>query len=338
MSEQTSAVMSIQQLMRLIGGYRLSQAIHVAATLGIAELLVDGPRACDDLAGSTNAHAPSLYRLLRALASEGIFEELPGRRIANNGASEMLRSDAPVSMYGRAILIGRPYFWQSSGNLQHSVQTGESGIRKVTGLDSWRYLEQHPEEGAVFDRAMTDTTRALSPAIVEAYDFSRFKRIADIAGGHGAQLAAILARYPGTTGVLFDQPHVVGGSVEVLRDAGVGDRCEVVGGSFFETAPPADAYVLKHILHDWGDADCVRILRTLRSAAPVDARLLAIEQIVGPANEDPEPKLADLNMLLAPGGQERTREEFAELFATGGWRLVDAHGAGARHIIEGVLA
>lgn len=338
MSDQTGAAMSVQQLVRLITGYRLSQAIHVAATLGIAELLAGGPRAFDDLAAPTNAHAPSLYRLLRALASEGIFEELPGRRFANNGASEMLRSDAPVSMYGWAVFIGRPYFWQGWGNLLHSVQTGESGVRKVTGMDSWSYREQHPEEGAVFDRAMTDTTRQLSAAIVEAYDFGQFKRIADIAGGHGAQLAAILARYPGTTGVLFDQPHVVAGSAEVLRDAGAGDRCEVVGGSFFETAPPADAYVLKHILHDWDDADCVRILRTLRSAAPVNARLLVIERMVGPANEDPDPKLSDLNMLVGPGGQERTREEFAELFVAGGWRLIDAHGAGPRHIIEGVLA
>jgi hypothetical protein len=229
--------MPVQQLMRLITAYRLSQAIHVAATLGIAELLAGGPRTFDDLAVSTKGHAPSLYRLLRALASEGIFEELEGRRFANNAASELLRSDALTSVYGWAVLIGRPYFWQGWGNLLHSVQTGESGVRKVTGMDSWRYREQNPDEGAVFDRAMTDTTRALSAAIVEAYDFGQFKRIADIAGGHGAQLAAILARYPGTTGVLFDQPHVVAGATELLRDAGVGDRCEVVGGSFFETAP-----------------------------------------------------------------------------------------------------
>jgi hypothetical protein len=338
MTEQTTSTMSAQQLMRLITAYRLSQAIHVAASLSIADLLAGGPRTFDDLAVSTKGHAPSLYRLLRALASEGIFEELPGRRFANNAASEMLRSDTLTSVYGWAVLIGRAYFWQGWGNLLHSVQTGESGVRKVTGVDSWRYREQHPEEGAVFDRAMTDTTRALSAAIVEAYDFGQFKRIADIAGGHGAQLAAILVRYPGATGVLFDQPHVVAGATELLRDARVGDRCEVVGGSFFETVPHADAYVLKHILHDWDDEDCVRILRTLRSAASVDARLLVIERIIGPANEDPDTKLSDLNMLVGPGGQERTREEFAELFAIGGWRLVDAHGAGARHIIEGVLA
>lgn len=338
MSDQTDAAMSAQQLMRLLTGYRLSQAIHVAATLTIADSLAGGPRTSDDLAASTHTHAPSLYRLLRALASEGIFQELPDRSFTNNGASEMLRSDAPASVYARAVSIGRTYSWQGWGNLLHSVQTGESAVRKVTGMDSWRYREQHPEEGAAFDRAMTETTRDLSAGIVEAYDFGQFKRIADIAGGHGAQLAAIVARYPGTTGVLFDQSHVVAGSAEVLRDAGVGDRCEVVGGSFFETAPPADAYVLKHILHDWDDTDCVRILRTIRSVAPEDARLLVIERIVGPANEDPESKLSDLSMLVGPGGQERTRQEFAELFGAGGWRLIDAHDAAPRHIIEGVLA
>lgn len=337
MNEQAQLSMSFQQLMRRITAYRLSQAIHVAATLGIAPLLAGGPRTVEDLAAAANAHAPSLYRLLRALASEGIFEQVAERRFANNAQSEMLHPDAPASVYGWAVFIGRPYYWQGWGNLLHSVLTGESGVRKVTGMDSWRYREQHPEEGAIFDRAMTDATRALSAAIVEVYDFGQFHRIADIAGGHGAQLAAILTRHPGTTGVLFDQPHVVRGAIELLREAGVEDRCDVVGGSFFETAPSADAYLLKHILHDWDDEDCVRILRTLRGAAPVDARLLVIERLVGPANQDPDTKLSDLNMLVGPGGKERTREEFTELFAAAGWRFVDAHDAGARYIIEAVL-
>jgi len=325
------------QLTRQITAYRLSQAIHVAATLGIADLLADGVRTSDDLATSAKAHAPSIYRLLRALASEGIFEELPERRFANNEASEMLRSDAPVSGYGWAVLIGRPYFWQGWGNLLHSVRTGESGVAHAVGMSSWRYREEHPEESAIFDRAMTDTTRAMSAAIVESYDFGQFARIADIAGGHGAQLAAILTRYPSTTGVLFDQPHVVAGADELLSGAGVSDRCSIVGGSFFESAPAADAYLLKHILHDWNDDDCARILRTLRNAAPAHARLLVIERVVGPPNEDADTKLSDLNMLVGPGGIERTRDEFAELFATGGWRLVDAHDAGPRHVIEGVV-
>lgn len=337
MADQPHPTMSFQELMRLLMGYRLSQAIHVAATLGIADLLAAGPRSSDDLAAATQTHGPSLYRLLRALASEGVFEEREERRFANNAASEMLRSDAAVSAYGWAVFIGRPYFWQGWGNLLHSVQSGESGVRKATGVDAWRYRELNPAESAIFDRAMTDTSRALNKAIVEAYDFGRFKRIADIAGGQGAQLAAILARYPGTSGVLFDQPHVVAGAAALLRDAGVADRCEIVGGSFFESVPQADAYLLKHILHDWEDADCAGILRTLRRAAPDSARLLVIECIVGPANEDPESKLSDLNMLVGPGGRERTREEFAELLAAGGWRLADFHDAGPRYIIEAVL-
>jgi hypothetical protein len=335
MTGQTRPAISAQQMMQRITAYRISQAIHVAAALGIADLLADAPRTSEDLAAATHTHAPSLYRLLRALASEAIFEELPGRVFANNGASEMLRADASTSVYGWAMLIGRPYFWQGWGNLLYSVQTGESGVRKLTGMDNWRYREQHPEESAIFDRAMTDAARGLSAAIVESYNFGQFRRIADIGGGQGAQLAAILARYPGTTGVLFDQPHVVAGSVELFRDAGLADRCEAIGGSFFETPPQADAYVLKHILHDWSDEDCVRILRAVRGAAPPGAKLLVIERVVGPANEDAESKLSDLNMLVSPGGQERTREEFAALFAAGGWRHADVHDAGSRCIIEG---
>ena len=155
MTGRTRPAMSAEQLMQRITAYRMSQAIHVAATLGIADLLTDAPRTSEDLAAAAHAHPPSLYRLLRALASDGIFEELPGGRFANNSASEMLRSDASASVYGWALLIGRPYFWQGWGNLLHSVQTGESGVRKVTGMDNWRYREQHPEESAIFDRAMT---------------------------------------------------------------------------------------------------------------------------------------------------------------------------------------
>lgn len=328
---------TFQRMMRHITAYRLSQAIHVAATLGIADLLAAGERTSDELAAATRTDPSSLYRLLRALASEGIFEEDSAGSFANSAASELLRSDAHPSVYGWAVFIGRPYFWQGWGNLLHSVRTGESGVAHAVGMDSWSYRAAHPEESAIFDRAMTDQSRALSSTVVDAYDFGRFQCIADIAGGHGAQLASILTRYPGTRGVLFDQPHVVDGAGELLRNAGVGDRCSVIGGSFFETAPRADAYVLKHILHDWNDGDCGRILRTLRDAAPAEARLLVIERLVGPPNEDPEGKLSDLNMLVGPGGLERTREEFAALFADGGWQMVAVHNAGPRYILEGTV-
>jgi hypothetical protein len=214
------------------------------------------------------------------------------------------------------------------------VITGKSGVANVVGMGPWAYREQHPEETAYFDRAMTAMTRLMSPAVVAAYDWGQFDVIADIAGGQGAQLAAILASNPKARGVLFDQPHVVVGAPDVLRSAGVIDRVEVVGGTFFERVPQADAYILKHILHDWNDEDCRRILTTIRAAAPPHARLLVIERLIEGPNAGSAAKLSDLNMLVGPGGMERTLEEFESLLESGGWKLVAAHPAGTQHVIE----
>lgn len=325
------------ELMRQTNAFRLSQAIHVAATLGIADLLAAGPRSADQLARDTGTHAPSLYRLLRALAAEGIFEELADRQFALTPKAELLREDAPLSLRDWCIFIGRPNEWQGWGNMMHSVKTGESGREHAQGMSTWEFREKHPEEGAFFDRAMTQLTRALSPVVVAAYDWGRFGVIADIAGGHGAQLAAILAAYPGVRGILFDQPHVVAGAPTILQAAGVADRCEIVGGSFFEIVPRADAYILKNILHDWYNEDCTRILRTIRQAAPESARLLVIEQLIGVPNEGASAKSMDLGMLVGAGGMERTSEEFDAMFAGGGWRVVATHRAATHHIIEAVL-
>jgi hypothetical protein len=326
------------ELLRQLFAYRVSQAIHVAASLGIADLLADGPRSSDDLARETETHAPSLYRLLRALASEGIFRELPERRFALTPKAELLRTGVPGSLQAWAALIGRPHFWQGWGNLMHSVTTGESGVKHVLGMDNWTFRAQNPEETAIFDRAMTAMTRALSPAVVAGYDWGRFAVVADIAGGHGAQLADILVGHPSVRGILFDQPHVVAGAREVLDAAGVAPRCEVVSGSFFESVPAADAYILKNILHDWYDEDCGRILRTIRQAAPEDARLLVIERVIAAPNEGAEAKLSDLNMLVSPGGMERTQTEFEVVLAGGGWRLLEVWPAATHCIIEAELA
>jgi hypothetical protein len=211
-------------------------------------------------------------------------------------------------------------------------------VEKVIGMNVWAWREQNPEDSGYFDRAMTSMTRNMSPAVVGAYDWGQFGVIADIAGGHGAQLADILGRFPNTRGILFDQPHVVEGAPAVLGEVGVAGRVQIVGGSFFEGVPQADAYILKHILHDWYDPDCVRILETIRRSAPSNARLLVIERLIAGPNEGPAAKSADLNMLVGPGGMERTREEFDALLASGGWRLVAAHPAGTHHVIESALA
>lgn len=328
------------ELLRMIDGYRVSQALYVAATLGIADLLADGPRASDELAAITETHAPSLYRLLRTLAAFGVLREDDDRRFALTRLGEPLRRDAPDSVYGWAAFIGRPYFWEVWGNLLQSVRTGETGYAHAFGTDGWSYRAAHPEESAIFDAAMTSMSRRSAEELVAAYDFSSFACIVDVGGGRGALLARVLQAAPGARGILFDQPHVVSGATATFEAAGIADRCEIVGGSFFEAVPAGgDAYLMRAVLHDWDDADCVRILRCVATVMPNDARLLVIDRLVPPPNEGAETKLSDLNMLVSPGGLERTREEFAALFEQAGLRLARVvPTAGTHSIIEAARA
>ena len=310
------------RLKGLIDGFQLSQAIHVAATLGIADLLADAPRTSDALAAATNTDPAALYRLLRALAAAGVFREEGGRQFALTELGERLRAEASDSLAGWAIFIGADYYWQAWGRLIHSVRTGESAVRRLFG-DPWEYRAQHPEVGAPFDRAMTALSRSANAALLAVYDFGRFATIVDVGGGQGAFLAAILAANPRARGVLFDQPHVVARAEAVLRNAGVADRCRVDGGSFFDGVPTGgDAYVLKSILHDWYDEEATAILRTVRAAIADNGLLLVVELEVAPPNEGLLAKLSDLNMLVGPGGRERTRGEFAALFEAAGFQLV----------------
>jgi hypothetical protein len=325
-------------LLRLVNGYQVSQAIHVAAKLGIADLLADGPRGSDDLAAATDTHPPTLYRLLRALASVGVFREEADRRFALTPLGECLRADASEPVGGWAAFIGEPYIWQTWASLIHSVRTGENAFRHVHGMDPWTFRAGHPELSAGFDRAMMVRSRQVSQAVLAAYDFGRFASIIDVGGGNGAFLAAILAEHPGMRGVLFDQPHVAAGAAPILEGAGVAGRCQIVGGSFFEDIPAGcEAYLFKAILHDWDDERCIQILQTCRRAMAHGAALLVVEQELGPPNEGAAAKFSDLNMLVAPGGQERTPEEYAALFAGAGFRFTGATPTGSGvSVFEGV--
>ncbi len=329
-----------EALRRLVNGYQITQAIHVATTLGIADLLAGGPRSSDDLAGETGAHPGALYRLMRALAGAGVFRETEGRRFALADLGDYLRSDGPDSLAGWTAFVGEPYHWQVWGDLLHSVQTGETAFHHVHGTDPWTYRARHPESSARFDRAMASLSRQVAAAVLEAYDFGRFGTVVDIAGGSGTFLAAILGRHATMRGVLFDLPHVVAGAGPILAAMGVAHRCTVVEGSFFDAVPPGgDAYVLKAILHDWNDEDCVRILQTCRRAMTGGAALLAVERELGLPNECPDGKFSDLNMLAATGGRERTPEEYSALFSAAGFRFAgftpSASGTG---VFEGVAA
>jgi O-methyltransferase domain/Dimerisation domain len=309
-------------LRRLVNGYYASQALSVVATLGIADLLAEGPRTSDDLATATNTDPSALYRVLRALAAEGVFTEGDNRQFDLTPVGYHLRSDADPSLQAWTAFVGRPYQWKAWTRLVDSVRTGENAFRLAHGMGSWDYRAAHPEESAIFDRAMVSLTSQFSAAIVAAYDFSRFRRVVDVGGGHGALVADVLRANPETRGVLFDQPHVVAHAAELLSEMGVDDRCEVVGGSFFDQVPGGgDAYILKSVVHDWNDEESVRILTVCRSAMHADAVLLVMERLIAPPNLGADDKLSDLNMLVGPGGRERTIEEFDDLLEQGGFRL-----------------
>lgn len=325
-------------LWRMTNGFQVSQAIHVVATLGIADLLKDGPRSADELAEATGTHASALYRILRALASVGVFAEQSDGRFGLTPLAEHLQTDVPGSLRSWAMLIGRPYYFASWGHLLHSVKTGEPAFPHVYGMPAWEYRASHPEESALFDGAMTGLSLAEAEAVVRSYDFSSIGVLVDVGGGKGALLAAILAANPALRGILFDQPHVVADAKDLLERAGVADRCEVVDGDFFKAIPGgADAYLLKSIIHDWDDASAIEILRKCRSAMADSARLLVVERGIRPANEPDPAKFIDLMLLVMLGGRERTAEEYERLYTEAGFKLTNTiHTDSLLDIIEGV--
>jgi hypothetical protein len=323
-------------LLQMTNAFQLSQAIYVAATLGIADLLKDGPKGSDELADATRTHAPTLYRLLRALASVGIFVESDGR-FGLTPLAENLRTDTPGSLRDFVMLIGQQSFWSSWGHLLRSVRTGESAFRRIHRMALWEYLAAHPEEAAVFDAAMTSLSSGVVDAVVRSYDFSGIGVLLDVGGGEGTLLAAILAANPSLRGILFDQPDVVRTAGALLEQAGVADRCAVAGGSFFETVPAgADACLLKSVIHDWDDEAAIEILRACRAAMDEGGKLLVVERVIRPGN-DPDPaKFSDPNMLVIPGGRERTAEDFERLYAEAGFELSEIIRTGSPYnIIEG---
>jgi hypothetical protein len=327
-------------LRHLVNGYQVSQALHVAATLGIADRLADGPRTSDDLAAAVDAHAPTLYRLLRALAAVGVLDEEDGRRFALTPVGECLRSDAEESVGGWAAMIGRPYVWQAWGELMHSVRTGGSAFEHIHGVDAWTYRTRHPEEGEIFDRAMAGLARRAHRTTLAALDFSRFGTVVDVGGGNGALLVALLRAHPHMRGVLLDLPYAIAVAEGAIEAAGLGDRCRTVAGSFFDGVPEGgDAYVLRAILHDWDDDAATSILRSVRRAAATEATLVVIERDLGPPNQNAETRLSDLNMLVIPGGRERTIDEYGALLAAAGFTLVESRPAGfGLHVILGAPA
>ena len=305
----------------MISGYWVSQAVYVAAKLRIADQLAHGPQSLAQLADASQTYGPSLYRLLRALASVGVFAEQEGGSFALTPMAECLRSDVPGSQWAMAVMMGEEHY-RAWGDLLHSVETGEIAFDKVFGKPIFAHLSEHPDSAAIFDQAMTSVHGRETEPMVDAFDFSDISTITDIGGGNGTVIAAVLSRFPGMSGILFDLPHVIERAHPNLEAAGVAERCRTVSGNFFESVPAgADVYLMRHIIHDWDDDKAATILRNCHEAMNVDGRVLIVESVIAPGNDPSFAKLLDLTMMVLPGGKERTADEYRALLEASGFTL-----------------
>ena len=306
-------------LLALITGFMPARVVHAAAELGLADLLAQGANTAMGLARETGAHAPSLHRLLRALASLGLVDEVETGRFALTALGAQLRRDVPGSQRNLALMFGGERSWRCWGALLHSIRTGEAAMQHVYGMGSFDYLAAHPAAAVVFNEAMAEITRAVARAVAAAYDFSRFRRIVDVGGGNGTLLAAILAAAPELRGIVFDRPAGNAEAPRLLAAAGLAERAEAIAGDFFQAVPQgADAYILKSVIHDWDDEESVAILKSCRTAIADGGRLLLVERVMpermkaSPAHQ--HMAMLDMNMLALPGGRERTEADYRALF------------------------
>ncbi len=312
-------------------GIVAAQAIHAAAKLRIAELLASGPRSASALAAEAGADASALERLLRALSTFGIFSLTPDGSFANTPLSEQLSSGHPQSQRDAALFLPAAFLWRPVGELYESVRTGEPAFPLIFGKPFFEYLAANPQDAAVFNAAMTQGIAYTSPALLAAYDFSRFRCVVDVGGGEGALLREILSATPGLEGILFDMPQAVAQAGGVLTD-NIAPRCRIVGGSFFESVPAGgDLYILKGVIHDWPDEDAVKILRTTRRAIGPAGTLLLIENVVDSA--DRPVGVMELLMLVI-GGRERSTADFRTILAAAGFEIVRTIPAGWSTLIE----
>jgi hypothetical protein len=311
-------------LNRLVIGYGLSQAVYVAAKLGIPDLLANGPREGVDLAQATSTSAHSLSRVLRLLAANEVFEEVAPDRFALAPMSELLRSDAEASQRPYVILT-MELEYPAWGQLMHAVRTGLPGFPRAFGQPQWEYLAGNPGAAAVFDAAMVGLTRWQAQAVVEAYDFSACLNVVDVGGGYGTLLASILGAHPDARGMLFDRPQVIEGARTFLDGAGVLDRCSLIGGDFLESVPEGgDTYLLKWIVHDWDDTRAATILRNCRQAMGPLSKVLLVEGVIAAgcaSAEHAQGLWDDVLMMVLLGGRERTAEQYERLLDTAGLRL-----------------
>jgi hypothetical protein len=341
MAKTTRRPPANEAMLGLISGYWVSQLVYVAAKLNVADELAKGPKSADVIAQRVGVDAEYLHRVLRALASVGVFAEAPDGRFRLTPAAQTLRSDRPGSLRNFALMMVDDYNWQAWSALGRSVATGTTAFDHVFGLPFFPYLQQHPDKERVFAASMASISGTENAGVAGAYPFGGLTRLVDVGGAHGHLLATILRKYKKLEGVLYDRPQVVASAPQSgFITPALQSRCEIVGGDFFASVPAGgDAYIMKYIIHDWNDAQCGQILGNCRAAMAPGGRVLVVDHVIPKGNGASWAKLLDINMMVLPGGKERTRAEFQALFERSGLRLKRIYPTKTPlSILEGVAA
>jgi len=326
-------------MLQLLIGPHVAGAISCLAQLGISDLIDTVPKSADELASQIGANPQALYRLMRATASVGVLSEGPDGKFSQTPMSAVLRSNATPSLRSFAIMGGREWHGRGWSHLEYCVRTGKQALDQIYGADVFEFLKQHPEEGQIFHNAMTDLSMIDGPAVADAYNFAGIRSIVDIAGGHGLLLATILQRNPHLRGTLYEMPHVIEGTKNGPLKPHM-ERCSFASGDMFSSVPSgADAYIMKHIIHDWPDEPCIKLLKACRNGVNSGGKLLVVDAVIQPGNDFSPGKFLDLQMLIFPSGCERTEKQFRALFAAAGWQLTRIiPTAAADSIVEAVPA
>lgn len=328
------------QLVEMATAYWVSRVIHATAKINLADHLASTPRTADELAGPTGTHAPSLYRLMRTLASLGVLSEDSSHRFSLTEVGEALKSNAPGAAHATILTLASEWMSRGWEELPYSLQTGKPGLTKSLGMPIFDWLAKHPDEASRFSETMVGVHGQEPAAIAASCDFSVLPTIIDVGGATGNILCAILKRHTGVRGILYDLPHVVRDAPKFIEARGLSNRITIESGSFFEKIPAGgDAYLLSHIIHDWSEEQCLSILGNCRKAMKPGARLLIIEMVLPEGNTPHPGKMLDMMMLVGPGGQERTEKEYGELLSKAGFKLIRVVPTeSAVSVVEAVLA
>jgi hypothetical protein len=326
-------------ILQIINGTYVAGAIACLAQLGIPDLVEAGPKAAEELAPQVNANPQALYRLMRATASVGVLAEGADGKFSETPMSAVLRRNGSPSLRALAIMGGREWHGRGWAHLEHCVRTGKQALDRIYGTPVFEFFGKHPEEAQIFNDAMTALSTIDSPAVAESYSFDQIHSIVDVGGGHGLLLATILARNPHMRGTLYDVPRVVEGAKDGPLKP-LMERCTVASGDMFSSVPAgADAYIMKHIIHDWPDDLCLKILKACRKSVNAGGRVLVVDWVIQPGNDFSPGKFLDLQMLIFPGGRERSEKQFRDLFAAAGWQLTRiVPTAAGESIVEGIPA